>query len=278
MKKLLLSLGICFALVGCSSNSNTSDVLESGVLVVGSECDYAPYNWTTSKNNKTEFAIKIEEQNGYCDGYDMRVASMLAEELGVELKVRKITWDGLIPALNSGQIDVIIAAMSPTAERKEQINFTDAYFEDIPEMAVIVKKDSQFADAKSINDFSGAKITAQQGTLHVDLIEQMSGTVETPPLPDYPALMKAATSGVVDGYVTDFAVAQEHVNSDSSLTMVTFTEGNGFVLAEEFTAMSIGVRKDDTVLLDKLNAALSNISEETRQAMMNEFIKKAENE
>lgn len=275
MKKLLLSLGLCLALVGCSSEE-TSDVLDSGVLVVGAECDYAPYNWTTSESNKSEYAVKIEEQNGYCDGYDIRIASMIADELGVELKVKKINWDGLIPALNSNTIDVIIAGMSPTEERKESINFTDPYFVDSPEMAIIVKKDSEYADASSIADFAGAKITAQQGTLQVDLIEQIDNVGETNPLPDYPSLMQATTSGAIDGYIAEYSIAQEHINSDDSLAMVRFKDDNGFVLSEEFTSIAMGVRKDDTALLDKLNEALASIPEKDRQAMMKEIIEKVE--
>ena len=127
MKKLLaLLLFVSVSLFGCSSNQ-ASSVMDSGVLVVGAECDYAPYNWTTSEKLKSEHAHPIEEQNGYCDGYDIFIASQLADELGLELKVKKIAWDGLIPALTSGTIDIIIAGMNPTEERKQTISFSDPY-------------------------------------------------------------------------------------------------------------------------------------------------------
>lgn len=278
MKKLLaLLLFVSVSLFGCSSNQ-ASSVMDSGVIVVGSECDYAPFNWTTSEKNKSEFAQPIEEQNGYCDGFDIRIASMVAEDLGLELKVKKIAWDGLIPALTSGTIDIIIAGMNPTEERKQTISFSDPYFISKPIMAVIVKKDSQFAKALSVADLDGGKFTAQIGTTQIDLLEQIPNRVETNPLPDYPSLMKATSSGVIDGYLAEEPVAIEHVQSDKSLTMVIFEDSKGFTFPESFTATSIGVRQDDTLLIDKINASLAKISVEEREKMMNEFIKRSESE
>lgn len=278
MKKLLsLLLLVSISLVGCSSNQ-TSSVMDSGVIVVGSECDYAPFNWTTSEKNKSAYAQPIQEQNGYCDGFDIRIAGMVAEDLGLEIKVKKIVWDGLIPALNSGTIDIIIAGMNPTEERKESISFTDPYFISEPIMAVIVKKDSEFAKAASLADLDGGKFTAQIGTSQIKLLEQIPNLSKTNPLPDYPSLMKATTSGVIDGYLAEEPVAIEHVKSDKSLTMVVFKENKGFEFPEEFVATSIGVRKDDTVLMEKINASLSKISVEKRKSMMNEFIKRSESE
>ena len=87
---------------------------------------------------------------GYADGYDVRIAKRIAQELGMDLEIVKTEWDGLTPALLSGNIDVIIAGMSPTAERKLTIDFTDAYY--VTELTVVVRKDSAYAAAASLAD------------------------------------------------------------------------------------------------------------------------------
>ncbi|WP_235033008.1 transporter substrate-binding domain-containing protein, partial [Sphingobacterium sp. 18053] len=90
-----------------------------------------------------------------------------------ELLVVKTKWEGLVPALTSGKIDMIIAGMSPTEERKKEIAFSDSYYTSIP--TLVVRADSQYATASKLADFTGAKITAQQGVYLYDLIDQIEG-------------------------------------------------------------------------------------------------------
>ncbi len=103
----------------------------------------------------------------------MKEWETIADELGVDLEVKNISCDDLIPALESGQIDVIVAGISPTDERREQINFTDAYYESATEQTVIVRSDSDYANATSLEDLTGDNLSAQQGTYQMDLLEQV---------------------------------------------------------------------------------------------------------
>ncbi|MDC7285971.1 transporter substrate-binding domain-containing protein, partial [Bifidobacterium thermophilum] len=90
-----------------------------------------------------------------------------------ELVIVKTDWDGLVPSLNSDKIDAIIAGMSPTEERKETIHFSDNYYNS--DLVMVVKKGGDYENATSIQDFSGAKITAQLNTFHYSVIEQING-------------------------------------------------------------------------------------------------------
>ena len=138
MKKLIaLALALVLA---CAVSLAAADTLR-----VGMECNYAPYNWTQSEPGEDAVAIAA---GGYADGYDVRIAKIIADKLGMELEIVKTEWDGLTPALLSGNIDVIIAGMSPTEERKLTIDFTDAYY--VTELCVVVRKDSKFAQAQSL--------------------------------------------------------------------------------------------------------------------------------
>ena len=101
---------------------------ESSQFRVGMECAYAPSNWQESAATDTN--VPVENVAGaYAEGYDVQIARILADRLGKELVIVKLSWDGLIDALNQGQIDAIIAGMMDTAERRESINFSEPYRE-----------------------------------------------------------------------------------------------------------------------------------------------------
>lgn len=126
------------------------------------------------------------------DGYDVRIAKIIAQELGRELEIVKTEWDGLAPALMSGKIDCIIAGMSPTEERKVTIDFTDPYY--TTELCVVVRKDSAYAGAQSLADFAGAKITGQLNTFHYNVIDQIPDVSKQPAMETFPAMMVAVTA------------------------------------------------------------------------------------
>ena len=162
-KKLsLLILAVATAaltLTGCgSSNANNSG---EDVFRVGMEAGYAPFNWTQMDDSNG--AVKIDGSSEYAGGYDVEIAKKIADSLGKKLVIVKTEWDGLVPALTSGKIDAIIAGMSPTAERKETIDFTDVYYKS--DLVMLVKKGSSYENAETLKDFSGAKVTAQLNTL-----------------------------------------------------------------------------------------------------------------
>ena len=166
---------------------------------VGMECNYAPFNWTQVEAD--EHSVEIEGGMGYAGGYDVEIARRIAEALGRELVIVKIEWDGLIPALQSGMVDAVIAGMSPTAERKMTVAFTDAYYNS--DLVMVVRKDGAYADATQLSDFSGARITGQLNTFHYAVIDQIEGVEKVTAMDNFPAMIVALNSGVIDGYVSE---------------------------------------------------------------------------
>lgn len=108
-----------------------------GTLKVGMECAYEPFNWTDVEPSLGAVAIS-SDGGGFANGYDVQVAQYVANKLGMKLEVYAITWESLIPAVQSGSVDAIIAGMSPTAEREEEIDFTNTYYES--NLVIIIKK------------------------------------------------------------------------------------------------------------------------------------------
>lgn len=235
-----------------------------GQFRVGMECNYAPFNWTQVEPD--ENSVPIDGGFGYAGGYDVEIAKQIAAALDRELVIVKIEWDGLIPALNSDQIDAVIAGMSPTAERKVTVDFTDAYYNS--DLVVVVRKDGAFAEAASLADFAGAKITGQQNTFHYTVIDQLEGVDKQPAQIDFPTMITALSSGAIDGYISERPGAISACQSNSDLTFVT----PGFEASEEDTSVAVAIKQGQPELIEAINATLANISADDRNALMDNAV------
>lgn len=262
MRKILAAtLVMMMALMGMMAGSAAAEL---PVLRVGMECAYAPYNWTQAE--PSEYAVPLAA-GGYADGYDVQVARYLAEQLGMQLEIVKTEWDGLIPALTSGtgKIDAIVAGMSPTAARREVVAFTEPYYES--DVVVVVRKDGPFANATSIQELAGARITGQLNTFHYDLIEQIEGVNRQVAMGDFPVMVAALSGGRIDGYISERPGAMSAVAANPALSYLVFEEGKGFQIDPEETIISVAVRQDSP-LLQQINTALAGLTEEARLELM----------
>lgn len=262
------ALASTMLLTGCNpkGDGGAAAPADSDTLRVGMECDYAPFNWTqTSEENGYKIA-----SGGYAGGYDVEIAKKIAESMDKNLEIVKTEWNGLTPAITSGKIDLIIAGMSPTAERRETLDFSNTYY--TSDLVIVVKKDGAYANASSLNDFKGANITGQLNTFHYEVIDQIEGVNKSTALETFPAMIVALRSGKIDGYVSERPGALSAVAANDDLTFVEFAEGKGFETSVEDTSISVGVKKGNTELLEKVNDALSKISEEERQSIMEEAV------
>ena len=256
-----------FSLAACGGKTEETDsdmaaIKASGVLRIGMECDYAPFNWMVTE--PTETSEKIQG-GGYADGYDVYFSRKIAEELGVEVEIVKLEWSGLTLALESGTIDLIIAGMSPTEERKQTVDFTNAYY--TGKKVIVVRNDSKYLNAKSLEDFSGATLSAQLNSLHYDLIDQVPGAIKGMPYENSPAKILAVQTGVLDGFIEDIDVAKAIVESNPDLAYVVFDEGKGFVVEESKITNAIGCRKGSD-MVEFINGILDTVSTEEREALM----------
>lgn len=239
-----------------------------GVLRVGMEANYAPYNW--SQTTDANGAIEISNASGeYANGYDVQIAKQIADALGLKLEIVKMEWDGLPPALQSAKIDAIVAGMSPTPEREKQIDFTDEYYGS--DMVVVTLKDGPYANAQSINDFNGAKVTAQLNTFHVDLLDQMQGIDKQTPMDSFPTMISSLLSNKIDAYISDRPGALSAVAANQDLKIVSFDEGKGFDTGDIANWSSVGLRKDSP-LMEPINQALSTIPDKDRENLMQEMV------
>jgi len=254
--KPMLAVAAFLALVGCSNGqdkgaestnsdaNNTAettekkaDATEGNVLRIGTEGAYAPFNYTNA--------------DGTLGGFDIEIANAICADMQVTCEIMAQDWDGIIPGLKAGKYDAIVAAMSVTPERAQQVAFTDPYFSNA--LVFLAKKDSTFDPAK-VTDINAHSIAAQRSTISSQWLEN---TYPKADMKLYDTLSNAFLdlgAGRVDAMISDKLPAIEWLSS---------TSGNNYVLKgaeiDINDNFAIAVRPNDEALQAKINTSLSNI-------------------
>ncbi|BDD39441.1 ABC transporter substrate-binding protein/permease [Streptococcus ruminantium] len=245
--------------------SMVTEVKADEYLRVGMEAAYAPFNWT--QEDASNGAAPIEGTNQFANGYDVQVAQKIAQAMDKKLLIVKTKWEGLVPALTSKKIDMIIAGMSPTEERKKEIAFSNSYYTSTP--TLVVRSDSQYASATSLTDFAGAKITAQQGVYLYDLINQIKGANKQTAMGDFSQIRQALESGIIDAYVSERPEGRTAEAANKAFKMIELTEG--FKTKAEDVTIAVGMRKEDT-RITQVNEVLTTLSENDQVSLMDNMI------
>ena len=262
---IVLAMVMCLCFAACGAEETGNDVLR-----VAMECAYAPYNWTQADDSNG--AVPISGTNDYAYGYDVMMAKLIAESMGKELEIVKLDWDSLVPAVMSGDVDLVIAGQSITAERLEVVDFSDPYF--YASIVTLTKADSAYASAASVADLEGATCTSQLGTIWYDIcLPQIPNANILTAQETAPAMLVALESGAVDLVVTDMptALAATAVYSDMVLLDFTGTEGE-FEVSDEEINLGISMKKGNAELLAAVNGVLAELSVEDYEAMMADAI------
>ena len=282
MKALAAVLALTAALTACGQSAASGSTagaagtsaangsgLEDGVLTVAMECAYAPYNWTQADDSNG--AVPIKDSTEYANGYDVMMAKKIAEALGVELEIVRSDWDSLIPAVQTGTVDAVIAGQSMTQQRMEQVDFSEPYF--YASIVCVTKKDSPYASAKSIADLSGGTCTAQIATIWYDsCLPQIEGASIQTAAESAPAMLMALETDSVDFVCTDMPTAQGALAAYPDMVLLSFEDGKGFEVDEGEINIGISMRKGNTALKEKLDEVLSPMTEQDFNDLMAQAI------
>ena len=282
MKKLIamvLALMMVLSMTACGGKEPSGEIVtgvEDGVLTVGMECAYAPYNWTQMDDSNG--AVPISNVPGaYANGYDVMIAKAICEANGWELEIVSSAWDSLCPAVQSGTMDANIAGQSMTADRMAEVDMAGPYY--YATIVCVTTKDSPYASATSIADLAGGKCTSQSGTIWYDsCLSQIENAELLAPAETAPNMIMQLQTGTVDFICTDMPTAMGAVAMDDNLVILDFsgTEGDFQFATEQERAenvnIGISVRKGNTQLQDAINAVLSKMSVEDFNKLMDEAI------
>lgn len=260
-----LAAVLALGLLGCQQ-----DGVDDNVLTVAMECSYAPYNWTQPDDSNG--AVPIKDSADYAYGYDVMMAKYLAEQMGMELEIVRLDWDSLVPAVQSGTVDCVIAGQSITAKRLQQVDFTTPYY--YASIVGLVKADGPYAEAAGISDLAGATCTSQQATVWYDTcLPQIEDADILPAMESAPAMLVALESGRCDLVVTDMPTAMAACVAYPDMKLLDFTgTDDDFAVSEEEINIGISVQKGNETLLNALNEALATLTTDDFTAMMNEAI------
>lgn len=264
-------LGGCGSTSASSSNStdSNSSTTSSKTYRVGMECAYSPWNWQTSESS--DYTISIDNVSGaYADGYDIQIAKVVAKALGGDVVAEKMAFSGLIDALNNDQIDLILAGMVPTDERKQSIDFSDNYKES--GYTLLVKSSGPYANATSLSDFSGATVLGQVNTMLDTIIDDIPNVIHATPVDSTPSMVSNIENGTCDAITagSDDCVALIKANPD--LMQVNFADGEGF---QEVVGVAVGLKKGQDDELNTINEALESLSDDDRQSIWDACVERA---
>ena len=271
MKRLFAMLTVLTLLLcSCAFAGDAIPGLEDGVLTVAMECAYAPYNWAqpTDENG----AVPIRGTSMFANGYDVMTAKAICEANGWQLEIVQLDWDSLIPAVQSGIVDAVIAGQSMTPARMETVDFAGPYL--YATMVCLVKNTSPLASAKGISELKGT-CTSQSGTIWYDsCLPQIAGANILPPQESAPAMLMAVESGTVDFICTDMPTAQGALIAYPDLVLLDFAgSGDDFVVEDSDVNIGISVMKGNTALKDAIDSYLSGLTADDFNAVMAEAIR-----
>ena len=223
-----------------TQQSETAENTEGGTLVMGTNAQFPPY--------------EFRDENNEVAGIDADIAAAIADKLGMELEITDMAFDSLIPALDGGTIDIILAGMTVTPEREESVNFTDSYATGV--QVIIVPEDSDIVpteqeDGTMAVDLTGKLIGVQAGTTGDQYCTSDYGQDAVRQYDNGALAVSALANGQIDCVVIDNEPAKNYVAANTGLKILE-TE----YITEDYAA---AIAKDNTELLEQVNAAIAEL-------------------
>ena len=276
----LLLLPLSLGLASCGQQGDAFlPVGDDGnyILRVGMVANYPSFNWAETTAD-SENNYPIQGQTGqYAAGYDVMIAERICEDNGWTLQIQKMLWDNLVPSVQNNVIDVVIAGMSDTEERRMSIDFTDAYY--TSDLVIIARKDdARFSDNFDPNTASGIRFVTQLSTVEDEIAKnwkELYGSVYINPTPDYPTAFLNVSQNLADAVICEYPVAVSMMDAYPTLAMYTVDQSKVDSSFIKQLSVSIGLRKGNTELADKINASLAKIDSSERQELMDAAIERS---
>ncbi len=270
------------SLTACGGSGNSGTAASSGVeesaaaggggktLRVAMECAYAPYNWTQPDDKNG--AVPIAGSNEFAYGYDVMMAKKICEELGYELEIVRLDWDSLIPALQSGQADCVIAGQSITSDRLQAVDFSEPYY--YASIVTLVKEGSKYENAASVADLAGATCTSQQSTIwYQNCLPQIENADILAATASAPDMLMSLNTGKCDLVVTDQPTGKGALVAYPNFKMLEFGGGDkDFQVSDEDINIGISMKKGNTELKTAIDSILSKMTKDDFSKMMDEAI------
>ncbi len=244
---LVLSVSLC-ACGKKNTSSNKKDVLttikENKKITLATSPDYPPFEFLISENGQSKIV-----------GFDIELAKEIAKKIGVELEIKQMDFDALIPALKSGQVDMVITGMSPNEERKKSVDFSDIYFEGKNAVLVEEKNAKNFTDEQSLKD---KKIGVQKGSTQEVYVKDVLKKTDYKSLISIPDLVMDMKNNNIDAIILNDKVAKLNEGKYSNIKAVSLKLSN----EGDEEKMAVAVKKgDNKEFLEQINSVIKELNE-----------------
>lgn len=233
-------------LSGCGEEESDSlydQIIERGTLRVGMNAEFAPY----------EFHINVDGTDQVV-GLDVSLAQAIADDLGVELEIQEMEFSPLIQNLNAGQVDIVISALVPSDERKEQVDFSDIYFYDSNVAMLSADKADQF---ETIDDLVGTRICYQLGSYQEEITKEIFGEDDLTVLDSTNTILLQLQADQIDAFITSKIVAEQ--------AMAASPENYSYIESDQLQTdtdgCAVAIPKGQEELVEIINDTIARLQE-----------------
>ncbi|WP_373898443.1 transporter substrate-binding domain-containing protein [Haloimpatiens sp. FM7315] len=244
---------ITLSFVGCGSEVSSIEKLKkNGKLVLGTSADFPPYEFHKEVNGKDTIV-----------GFDLEIAKKIAKDLGVELEVKDMKFDGLLAALNQGKVDLVISGMTPTEERRKNVDFSEIYYKSVQ---TVVVRNSDKNKYKENVDLKNKKLGVQKGAIQEEIAKNQFKDSETVALGKISDLIIALNSNRIDAAIIELPVATSYVKANKDLCI------SDIKVVNEESGSAVAIKKGNSDLVKIVNETLEKLK---KDKLIDKFITEA---
>lgn len=257
IKKMVAALfvlaSLLLAITPVNAQSTLDEIIEKGEIVMGTSADFPPFEW-----------VVLEDGEAKEIGIDIDLAHLIADKIGVELVIEDTSFDALIASVSSGRVDMVLAGMTYSEERAEQVDFSDIYYETASKFVVPIGEEGNYT---SLEDFADLRIGVQKGTVQEGLIQELLPEAEVVSMNKNGDIIEALKAKRIDAVLMDGVVVQEFVNLNSDIIVLL----EDLQVEEEVEGFAVVTAKDNTELMEVINEV---IQEALESGQMQEIFEK----
>lgn len=223
-----------------SVETKVDKIKKAGQLVVGTSADYPPYEFHKSISGNDNIV-----------GFDIEIAKEIAKDLGVKLVIKDMDFKGLLNALESGNIDMVLAGMTPTDERKQSVDFSNIYYKAAQTLVVRTEDKDKI---KTIEDLNGKGLGVQKGSIQEDMAKNQLPKAEPKALGKISDIALALKTKKIDAAIIESPVASSYVNANKDLII------SDVKLKTEDAGSAVAVKKGEQDFVDAINKTLDKLA------------------
>lgn len=224
---------------GVFAQKSLDEIKDSGELVMGTSADFPPFEWVVLDGAEANFV-----------GIDVDIAQLIADEIGVELVIEDTSFDALIPSVSSGRIDMVLAGVTYSEERAEQVDFSEVYYETNSKFVVALGEEGNYSD---LQDFANLRIGVQKGTIQESTLQEVLPEAELVSMNKNGDLIEALKAKRVDAVLMDGIVVGEFVNLNSDAIVLL----EDIQVEENSEGFAVVTAKDNSELMEVINQVIS---------------------